>query len=208
MLGEGFNTGWSASTDEGSLGAPVLVDGNANGWWIEPTSTPTTVTITWTAQPALDVALIVSLIGVLAVALVIFDRRRGGETDVRVAVPVLRPWSGWTGDPVRVATIATAIVASALFIGWRWGLVAALLCVVARLTRRARLLAAAGLAVVVLAQLVVVVVVLRERPYPNAGWPVRFEWLHPWTLLGVVLLASATIFAHDAERGGGGTDQA
>ena len=54
VLGEGFNTGWSASTESGSLGEPVLVDGNANGWWLEPSTTPTTVTITWASQPFLE----------------------------------------------------------------------------------------------------------------------------------------------------------
>ena len=39
--------------DDGSLGEPTLVDGNANGWWIEPTDEPTTITITLdrTARP-------------------------------------------------------------------------------------------------------------------------------------------------------------
>ncbi|MET0911540.1 MAG: hypothetical protein ABWZ99_18890, partial [Ilumatobacteraceae bacterium] len=199
VLGEGFNAGWSASTADGSLGEPVLVDGNANGWWLEPTTTPTTVTITWTAQPALNAALLASLGGVLvALALALFDRRREDDPTTTAPVPSLRRWSEWSGRALGAGTIVTAVVASALFIGWIWGAVAGLVCVAVRFTGRTRLLGVVGLGIVVAAQLVVVTVVLRERPYPNAGWPTRFEWLHPWTLLGVVLVSSATLFARDA----------
>ena len=211
VLGEGYNTGWEATSNAtGSLGEPTLVDGNANGWWLEPTTTPTTVTMTWKSQGVLNAALLASLVGVLAaLALVLFDRRRRSDTTPAHAIvtalpeltrlPQLARPSAWQGDPLGIATVVVAAVGSALFIGWKWGVVAALICGAVRFTRRARLLGAIGLAVVVVAQLIVVVVVLRDRPYPNAGWPVRFEWLHPWTLLGVVLVAAATLFSHDAK---------
>ncbi len=35
---------------------------------------------------------------------------------------------------------------------------------------------------------VVVRVVQTERPYPDAGWPVRFEWLHSLGLFAAVSL--------------------
>ncbi len=201
VLGEGFNTAWSASTDDGSLGEPVLVDGNANGWWLEPTTTPTTVTFTWASQTTLNAALLASLIGVLiALALVFVDRRRAGDTTPVVQAPTLPRWPEWSGEGVGLATIAVATVSGAVFIGWTWGVVAAVLCVAVRFTGRLRLLGLAGLTLVVAAQLTMFAVVLRDRPYPNAGWPVRFEWLHPWTLLGVILLASATLFGRDAAR--------
>ena len=200
VLGEGYNTGWSASTEGGSLGEPVLVDGNANGWWLEPTTESTTVTITWGSQPFLNGALIASLLGVLAaLALALLDRRRESDDEMPADHPALVSWSAWVGGVVGPATIAVATVAGALLIGWMWGLIAGAICVAVRFTRRARLIGAIGFTLVIAAQLIVVVVVLRERPYPNAGWPVRFEWLHPWTLLGVVLLATATLFARDAK---------
>jgi arabinofuranan 3-O-arabinosyltransferase len=78
--------------------------------------------------------------------------------------------------------------------------VALLLGVPVIVLRRNRLLTAIGAALVLGASLVVVAVVRSDRPYPGAGWPVRFEWLHGWTLLGVVLLTVSTLFATDARR--------
>jgi arabinofuranan 3-O-arabinosyltransferase len=78
--------------------------------------------------------------------------------------------------------------------------VALILGLPAVILRRNRLLTAIGTALVLAASLVVIGVVRSERPYPGAGWPVRFEWLHGWTLLGVVLLTVSTLFATDARR--------
>jgi arabinofuranan 3-O-arabinosyltransferase len=55
----------------------------------------------------------------------------------------------------------------------------------------------AGLVIVAGVGAVVTWVVLFERPFPNAGWPVRFEWLHGWTLLGIVLLTCWTTLPDD-----------
>ena len=88
-----------------------------------------------------------------------------------------------------------------MFVGWAWALVALLLGVPIIVLRRTRLLTAIGAALVLGASLVVLVVVRTDRPYPGAGWPIRFEWLHGWTLLGVVLLTVSTLFATDAKRG-------
>jgi arabinofuranan 3-O-arabinosyltransferase len=35
---------------------------------------------------------------------------------------------------------------------------------------------------------VMVWVVHDERPWPDAGWPARFEWLHRWGLFAAVSL--------------------
>jgi hypothetical protein len=53
---------------------------------------------------------------------------------------------------------------------------------------------------VVVAQCIVLVVVREDRPYPNAGFPVRFEWLHPWTLFGIVLLTCSALTRTDLGR--------
>ncbi len=201
VLGEGFNPAWTASDESRSLGEPTLVDGNANGWWIEPTDAPTMVTFTWTAQTTLNWAFLASLLGVLAcIALVVADRRRDG--DALVAAPPPRPFppSRWATEAVGIPTIAVTTVASALLIGWVWGAVALVLSLVAFAVRRQRVLAVVGFAIVVAAQCIVVLVVQRERPYPTAGFPVRFEWLHPWTLLGVLLLTCSALMSHRSRR--------
>ncbi len=203
VLGEGYNPAWTASDDSGSLGAPTLVDGNANGWFIAPTDQPTTVTFHWTAQRTLNIALGASLVGVLAcLALVIADRRRDGDALVPAPRPRPFPPSRWGDDVVAVPTVIITTLASALLIGWVWGAVALVVSLAAFALRRQRLLAALGLSIVVVAQCIVVLVVERERPFPSAGFPVRFEWLHPWTLLGVVLLTCSALVSGRPRLGG------
>ncbi len=201
VVGEGYNTGWTASTDDGSLGPPVLVDGNANGWYLEPSTTPTTVTVAWTAQRPLNIAFALSALGaLLAIALVVLDRRRADDTDDVAPAPRLATPADRTTTRIAGVTVGIGVVTTALFVGWAWALVALLLGIPAIVLRRNRLLTAIGAALVLGASLVVVAVVRSERPYPGAGWPVRFEWLHGWTLLGVVLLTVSTLFATDARR--------
>ena len=194
VLGEGYNPAWTASDASGSLGPPTLVDGNANGWFIGPTDEPTTVTFHWTAQRTLNVALLASLLGVLAcIALVIADRRRAGDALVPVPVPRPFPPSRWGAETVGVPTVILTTVASAVLIGWIWGAVALAVSLAAYALRRQRLLAAFGFLIVIVAQCIVMLVVRRDRPFPNAGFPVHFEWLHPWTLLGVILLTCSAL---------------
>ena len=78
VLGNGYSSAWKAIGPDGSLGEPQLVDGGFNGWWIAPSAKPVHVVMEWTQQRKLDIALALSLIGVLlAVALLVVDVRRG-----------------------------------------------------------------------------------------------------------------------------------
>jgi arabinofuranan 3-O-arabinosyltransferase len=47
-----------------------------------------------------------------------------------------------------------------------------------------------------------------ERPWPDAGWPVRFEWLHGLGLFAAVSLAIAALVASDADATPGDPDRA
>jgi arabinofuranan 3-O-arabinosyltransferase len=201
VLGEGFNTAWSANTPDESLGAPQLVDGNANGWWIKPTSAPTKVEIEWTAQRPLTFALGASALAVIAlVVLVMADRRREDDSN----------FIGWPPTPPRLDkmwprrsalfTAATAVVASALLVGWQWALPALAAAGVALLVRRSRVLGLLGGAMIITAGAVVAYVVRAERTFPGAGWPIRFEWLHGWTLLGIILITCSALWPRDAKR--------
>ncbi len=201
VLGEGYNPAWSASADGDDLGSPRLVDGNANGWWIEPSTSPTTVEISWTAQRPLTLALGASLVGVLVmIALIVFDRRRDDDLDVLDELPrfdpIGRAWPRRSG----LATAATTIIGAGLLIGWPWMLAAAVANIAPMVLRRSRLLGWTGLVLTLTVGAIVTFVVREERPFPGAGWPVRFEWLHGWTLLAILLIAGATLFADDARR--------
>jgi arabinofuranan 3-O-arabinosyltransferase len=201
VLGEGFNPAWTADSDGTDLGAPQLVDGNANGWYLEPSSSPRTVTVSWTAQRPVTLALVLSLLAALAtIVLVALDRRRDHDTRPDDAPPALVPIGEVTALRPAVATAAAGLVAAALLIGWQWAAIAALIGLPTILLRRTRLTGWFGVLIVAAAGVVVTSVVRDERPFPNAGWPMRFDWLHGWTLLGVLLITCATLFARDARR--------
>lgn len=199
IVGEGFNEAWSASVDGRDLGAPTLIDGNANGWWLDATSTPTRVEVEWTAQQPLNIAFLLSALFALGcIALVVWDRRR--DDDPAVAVPALAvaalavpaPERSGFERPIVIGGLA-ALLGGGLFVGWAWGAAAGVVWAAAAVTRRVRLAGWVGWAIVSASGLVVTWVVRAERPFPNAGWPVRFEWLHGWTLLGIVLITCASL---------------
>ncbi len=96
VLGESVNAGWKATVvgapgASGSLGAPVLIDGFANGWRIDPTTLGPAVhdgslqvTLVWQPQQRVDVALLVSLAAIVAcIVLAIGPRRRRRRTGAR-----------------------------------------------------------------------------------------------------------------------------
>ena len=100
----------------------------------------------------------------------------------------------------HVAVALLGGVLAGLLIGWIWSPVVAALAVITVLLRRPVLLGVVGVAVVASSGAVVTAVVARDRPFPNAGWPVRFDWLHQWTLVGVVMIGLSTVLASLADR--------
>lgn len=201
IVGEGFNEAWSASADGRDLGAPTLVDGNANGWWLDPTQTTTLVEVEWTAQRPLNFAFLLSaLFALVCIGLVVWDRRRDGDQLIEtpsVAVAGL-PRTGL--EPSVLIGGAAALVGGALFVGWPWGVLAGVIWTACTVVRRVRLVGWIGWLIVVGGGLAVTSVVRSERPFPNAGWPIRFEWLHGWTLLGIVLITAAALVPDRDER--------
>ncbi|HEY1280836.1 MAG TPA: alpha-(1-_3)-arabinofuranosyltransferase family protein, partial [Acidimicrobiales bacterium] len=106
VLGQSVNAGWHASVNGHDLGAPTLVDGYANGWRVDPAAGggPLTITLDWTPQRLVWIALAITAFGVVAcIVLVVVDRRRPPE-------PQTPPSS--TG---RIATVWLAIGAVAVF---------------------------------------------------------------------------------------------
>ena len=103
VLGESLNAGWTASvtgapSGAGRLGAPVLVDGFANGWRIDPSSLGSavrdgslSVVFRWQPQRRVDLALIISAAAIVAcVVLALWPalrRRRRGERSGPRAAP-------------------------------------------------------------------------------------------------------------------------
>ncbi len=188
VLGEGFNDAWSASTADGDLGPPQLVDGGFNGWRIAPSDGPVDVAIRWTAQTPLTVALVLSVVaGLSCIALAALDRRR----TVRATVPPARFAVGEGPVPMRVRWVAAGVwvVLAAMLVGPGWALaaaVAAAALVVA--LGRPRLAGFVTMGILAVMGAVVVSIVRTERTLPDAGWPVRFERLHGLGLFAAVTL--------------------
>lgn len=80
VLGQSHSLGWEATLSDGtSLGEPVLVNGFATGWLIDPGThgTSVVVTVDWTPQSVVWAALWLSAVGVLAcIAIIIWNPRK------------------------------------------------------------------------------------------------------------------------------------
>src|SRR5207248_1658516 len=94
VVGQSQSDGFKASVDGHSIGGSSLVDGYANGWLVNPNGkTELTVTVDWTPQRLVNIALVLSAIAALAcVVAAIVDRgtRRAGLLVADPGPPLLR----------------------------------------------------------------------------------------------------------------------
>lgn len=204
ILGQSHNLGWTATVDGEDLGAPVLVNGYANGWEI-PAGEERTVELAWTPQRVVDLALIASAVAVL-VTLVLAVRRPSATApagdrswvplDARPSMPgpfhltrVLR----YAGPlPSRFALIATPIAAG--LAGWAviGPVPATVLFVVSLVSLRLRwarpLLTVGGLVAVAVAAALVVGRQAFGYVPPGFDWPTFHGRSHQVAWLGVALL--------------------
>ncbi len=103
ILGESINAGWMATVSGGAgLGHPVLIDGFANGWRLDPATMggavhggAVSVVLRWEPQRRVDVALVISTVAIIGCLVLAFvprrrRRRRPGRhgTTARAAGPV------------------------------------------------------------------------------------------------------------------------
>ena len=93
VFGEGHNSGWRAKLEGNDLGASVIVDGGAHGWWIEPSTTSQTLTLSFTPQRTLNVALALSALFVMFSVIIAVRTRRTSRTESQIisSPPQLTP---------------------------------------------------------------------------------------------------------------------
>ena len=73
VLGESINAGWTATIAGGrSLGGSTLIDGFANGWYVDPTGSSFRVDLSWTPQHEVDIALVLSAVAIFACLMLAF----------------------------------------------------------------------------------------------------------------------------------------
>ena len=201
VLEQSWNAGWTASSDGTDLGTPVLIDGYANGWLLPPSSQPRDVTLQWTPQGSVVLALWFSLLaGLVVIGLLVRTRRDHLATsidDVPDDAADDTGWSGWSRTSVSVAVSLIALVA--VLAGPAVALLGAL--VVLLLRRRWPWLA---LAVVLVAGSVVAgMIIASEWRYdypPGPDWPSRFGWTGPLVWLAVASVSVSAIMPAGVRR--------
>ena len=206
IMGEGFNTGWTASTGDDSLGAPQQVGGGFNGWWLPPSEAATVVNIEWQAQPPVTVALVLSALAVLGCIALAIGRPRRWRANPSLT---MQPWTAepphferdfWKLVPLRPAALSAGalVVMTGLLVSPVMALVALAPAVAVVVLRRPAIFAISAL---VLATAIGARITQRQvldRHLANAGWPGIWEKLHGPGLLVVMLLVAAALIDRSA----------
>ena len=198
VLGQSFNKGWQATVNGHDLGRPQLVDGMSNGWHVDPgTSHDLTVTLTWTPQSRLWLALAISGLAMLLCALLALFARRGlataGESTDQ-PVELTSPFLAGGVTPSRRAAISTTgaiTVAGALLVTPWVGLVAGAATLAVLVRPRLRWLLAVGAPAALAVAGGYVFIQQWRYMYPAVfEWPTFFDGVHVVGWLAVVLLAA------------------
>jgi arabinofuranan 3-O-arabinosyltransferase len=206
VLGESFNEGWHAEVDGRDLGEPQLIDGMANGWKVDPGGADVLeVTITWTPQSRVWIAIAISGIAMLVcAALALFVRRRSVRAGEHVAPPTERsPFESDGGPPSRRATIASTVgatlAAGLLAAPWAGLVVGAATFVALRRPRWRALLSLGAPAALIAAGAFVTIQQARHGYPPVFEWPTYFDDVHVIGWLAVLLLGADAVC--DVARG-------
>ncbi|HEU5306218.1 MAG TPA: hypothetical protein VFW97_02740, partial [Acidimicrobiia bacterium] len=200
VLGQSFNDGWEASGGRGpDPSGPTLVNGFANAWYVA-TSQPagTAYTVQWTPQRTMNIALIVSAVGVLAAIALVLRGRRWTTATAGDAPALDAPWSEREAIATRwlVPAAAALGVASGLMIGPWWGIVAAVAVYFGgRLRRGHALLTFGALGALAIAFGAVVVDRLGRRHEMAFNFFTSMETAHQFALFALALVAADLLFS-------------
>ena len=208
-LGQSHNRGWHASVGGTDLGPPIVIDGFANGWLL-PAGEAAVVELRWTPQRLVDWALRLSVLAVVAAALIAWRGRpdRPGPAPARSESSRLMlrlPWHTETSVRPSAAVTgaaAAAVTALAALSLPYWHVLAPAAGVVVVLALRHRRLWWLAPMVSALslgcAALFVLIQQYRFHYPPDFSWPTRFETVH---ILGVAaILALAADYAVSLAR--------
>lgn len=195
VLAQGRSAGWHATVDGiGSLGEPLLVDGFANGWLVDPGDRTTlSARLDWRPQRLVWGALAVSGVAAL-LALGLVTRRGGGGHAVAAEPPTIV----WRHVPLGGVLAPTGVViGSAVVAGLvtrpLLGLVAGVLALVVTRTRVGPLVAGSAAAAGIGASgAYVAVQQWRHGPGHDSSWPEVMGRAHElgWVVLAVVVVAA------------------
>jgi hypothetical protein len=200
VLGESHSRGWTASD---GLGAPTLVDGFANGWYVVPRGDgPQTITLTFTPQKTVTMLELLSLLGALVCLGIIGVswRRRVADSVIPAPGPVWQvPWAPIGARPsiarVALVTVAGALLAGAL-VDPLVGLGVGVALVVGMLLRRGPfVVAVAAITSLGLGALFTIARQQHNRYPADFGWPSFFHPAHLMAWTGLLLLSASLVAA-------------
>lgn len=201
--GEGYEPGWTANVSGVTLGKPLQVDGGFDGWWLPAGPATRTVTLAFGPQRTLDIALLLTALGVLAcIAMALgLGRRRSTFQATAPRTLALRstPTSRSTSLSIAVAWLTTSAV-GALVISPEWGVITLVVSgLLLWVRRRPEYLGLASLAWICVIAVRIFRILREIRPAPDPTWTSFFEELHRPALLAVVLLFGSVLLDRGAE---------
>jgi arabinofuranan 3-O-arabinosyltransferase len=223
VLGQSLSRGWTAKVEGGpSLGEPMLIDGFANGWHVDPATTGGSfvVTITWAPQRVVWAAVGVSALWFLGVCVLLAGttirrrRRRLADHDARDdaqdAVDLASTGPSltvpWHRHPLASTAARLAVAAGMGLVGLVVGgpvvglAVAVLTGVAAWLPRGRALLAAVPVVLIGGTALLYVALQVRRRYLPGVEWPGGFSVTHQLVLIAVLSVVSEVVVRFAARR--------
>jgi arabinofuranan 3-O-arabinosyltransferase len=219
VLGQSLSPGWKATVVGGeSLGEPVLIDGLANGWLVDPAAIGSdfTVKLVWTPQRVVWTAVAASgvwFVGICVLAFIASRRRRlarrnhpddvNTNDDGEPRPEFLDPRTVRPRPSTRAGLCVTAVavlLSSAIGgapVGLATGAVVALAAFVPR--GRWTLLAAP---VATLGSVVILYIGLqvRRRLQPGVEWPSGFGPVHQLALIAVLCVVCETVLRFNARK--------
>ena len=200
VLGQSHSLGWKATVDGVDLGPPVLVDGYANGWRIDPTGEPLDVRLRWEPQRRIWLGLGVSAVALLlCLSIVLVSFRRPRDRPLRGSRPDPAANSGVDARfaaPAQPHVLAplVVLVVFGLAVGPVVGAAAAALTTLAFVVRPFRwVLALGGAAALAAAGAYVALQQHRYGYPPDFAWPANFPLAHHLGGLSLALLTGAAL---------------
>jgi hypothetical protein len=196
VLGQSWSRGWKATAEGNTLGPPVIVDGYANGWLVDPGPNGVIdVNLRWTPQRLVMAGFGLSAAGViLCLALAVLPIRRRRPVGAHAVDPMLRLRLLRSGQPVPwPAALAASVVTGAVSGAAIHPAVGAAVTVVALVSLRlpvGRAIPALGaVAGVATAGAFTVAKQLRNDYPADFGWTDFFRPAHLLASCGLALLA-------------------
>jgi arabinofuranan 3-O-arabinosyltransferase len=217
LFGESYNDGWTATRGGTSLGAPLLAEGYANAWYVDPgRAAHVTIALRWTPQRWVWIGLLASGVALLACLVLAFRPRRPTPLRPAAAGPLLvSPLDAPARRPstrVIAATGVTTGLVATLTVGVVGGLVVAALTAAGLRLRYGRSLLGLG-ALLALGGAAAYITVREglDRILVDFPWPSGFDAVQGLTLVGILLLGvdcvTGAIRAR-AAQGGAAPDRA